>query len=718
MFVVAHKGIGKTKFLEEIYGSASFNNQLIVADGKRIMASASSIKKCFAEGILMYISRHNSVSNRKKLCANLGTHISNSQALKTIMRRKFKAHVITSILCSFSLDKLKAIYFDLAGSLPLVIVSAAMSLTDEEIRYLKELPNDSLGCIGARISFIIGIRATPQNLRVMDEIAKSKTNGIWIMPLSAKIENKSVPNDPKSIPSISVGNSGVINGVQQLQKKVFSNSVYFDTYEIVRHLSNSHLDPHHLFILANQEISLEDYEYICDIAKKIYGKDLPNYEKGLILPNNGKLLWLDVLSYYLALQKGIDEAINETQRFFLGIIREITASNNQVCFGKPSRNAFISFIKDAALVKENAFAEGFSRYYSDFASLIQILFLRNNHSYQDSLVAVEVLDRIVLEFSHDNIYAVQKIYENTQICSILDIGLNTIKNFIQSCFQNNVITDESKICIKNFMRMCIQEAYKWNDLTLINEIVDLGCVIKSNGFTIQYNFDEIAGNESTLAMYECFIQSIKKYNLKVGDLIMPKKTIFLSYTHDDYEIADKMDSALQNLGYEVKRDIRDLKPWGNLKEFMKTIRKEDYVVFLVSDTYLRHENCLFEVMQFLKDESYEKRALPIAIDFTSDEKDAGRSESMFGSNYIAEIVNFWEVKAKNLKKLIEKISIENRVELDEKYREIKNMAQAASEFLTNLFNGKLLKIVDTESLECESIAVAIDNKIDQATENH
>lgn len=718
MFVVAHKGIGKTKLLEEIYGSTSFNNRLIVADGKRIMASAPSIKKCFAEGILMYISRHNSVGNRKKLCANLGTHISNSQALMTIMRRKFKAHVITPILCSFSLNKLKAIYFDLAGNLPLVIVSTAMSLTDEEIRYLKELPNDSLGDIGARISFIIGIRATPQNLEVMDEITKSKTNGIWIMPLSVKIENKSVSNNPKSIPSISIGDSGVIDGVQQLQKKIFSNSVYFDTYEIVRHLSNSHLNPHHLFILANQEISLEDYEYICDIAKKIYGKDLPNYEKGLMLPNNGKLLWLDVLSYYLALQKGIDEAINETQHFFLGIIREITASNNQVCFGKPSRNAFISFIKDATLIKGNAFAEGFSRYYSDFAALIQILFLKNNHSYQDSLTAVEVLDRIVLEFSYNNIYAIQKIYESTQICSILDVGLNTIKNFIQS----NAITDEAKICIKNFTLICIREAYKWNDLTLINDIVDLVCTIKANGLTIQYSFNEVAGDENTSVMYECFIQSIKTHNLKIGDLIMPKKTIFLSYAHDDNEIANKMDSALQNLGYEVKRDIRDIKPWDNLKDFMKTIRKEDYVVFLVSDAYLHHENCLFEVMQFLKDESYEKRALPIAIDFTSEEKkqrrDARRSDHMFGTEYIIEIVGFWQSKAEEINDTIKPIFTENRAELDEMYREIRNMAQTASKFLTKLFKYKLLTIIDPENPQYEESIVKIDDKINQAANDY
>ena len=722
VFVVAHKGVGKTELLEEIYGSTSFNNQLIIVDGKRIVANVPSIKRCFAEGILVYISRHNSAYNRKKLCINLGAHISKSQALITITRRKLKYHAIASILCSLSLNKLKNIYFDLAGSMPLVVVSTAMSLTDEEIHYLKELPNDSLGRIGARISFIVGIRATPQNLRVMDEIAKSKTNGIWIMPLLAKIENKSISSDPRSISSISVGDSGVISDVQQLQQKIFSNSVYFDTYEIVRHLSNNHWDPHHLFILANQEVSLEDYEYICDIARRIYRKDLPNYENRLILPINGKLLWLDVLSYYLALQKGIDEAISETQSFFLGIIREITTSNNKVYFGKPSRNAFISFIKDASSMKENVLAEGFSRYYSDFATLIQILFLRNNRSHQDSLIAVEVLDRVVLEFSRNNIDAIQKIYENTQICFILDIGLSTIKSFIQSLSQNSVITDEAKICIENFMCTCMREAYKWHDLTLINEIVDLGLTIKANGLTIQYNFNEITKDENTLEMCDCFIQSIKKYNLKVGDLIMPKKTIFLSYAQKNSQIADEMDLALQDLGYDVKRDIRDIEKWDSLREFMKTIRKEDYVVFLVSDTYLRRDNCLFEVMQFLKDELYEKRAFPIAINFTIDEQkqrvDAGYSKSMFEPEYIAEIILFWQYRAKRLKNIVNQISAENRAELDIKYREIANMAQTASEFLTKFFGDELLMTINPEDPQYKSIAMEIDNKINRTTESH
>lgn len=91
-------------------------------------------------------------------------------------------------------------------------------------------------------------------------------------------------------------------------------------------------------------------------------------------------------------------------------------------------------------------------------------------------------------------------------------------------------------------------------------------------------------------------------------------------------------------------------------------------------------------MQFLKDESYENRAYPIAINFSEEEKrqrgGMGLSVSMFEPEYISEIVLFWQNRAKEIKDVINQLSPENRAEMDFKYREIANMAQTASEFLT------------------------------------
>ena len=151
---------------------------------------------------------------------------------------------------------------------------------------------------------------------------------------------------------------------------------------------------------------------------------------------------------------------------------------------------------------------------------------------------------------------------------------------------------------------------------------------------------------------------------------MPSKSIFLSYTNQDKAIVDKIDQCLQNYGYEVVRDIRNLSSWDNLDQFMRSIRKCDYVVPIVSDAYLRRENCLYEIMQLLKDEEYQKKTFPVVIEFPT-----GSGQSMFKPFYILSIVNHWQDEANQFEEALAKIKRENSAELDKRYRQLKQMAQ-------------------------------------------
>ena len=54
VFIVAHRGIGKTKILQELYTLISSNNQLIAADGNAIYKNVSRLKKCYIDGIVQY----------------------------------------------------------------------------------------------------------------------------------------------------------------------------------------------------------------------------------------------------------------------------------------------------------------------------------------------------------------------------------------------------------------------------------------------------------------------------------------------------------------------------------------------------------------------------------------------------------------------------------------------------------------------------------------
>ena len=193
---------------------------------------------------------------------------------------------------------------------------------------------------------------------------------------------------------------------------------------------------------------------------------------------------------------------------------------------------------------------------------------------------------MMLQFSETNINAIMTIFEETQICSILDLGLSSIRSFFYSLKEGTIIDEHINASIRNFLKICLSNAYKWLDLTLVKEIVETQEVIKASGNIIRFDFAELTKDKDKMLIYDAFIELLNKKELTIGDVIMPKNTIFLSYAHADKKIASEIDINLRDYGYDVKRDERDLKSWDNLTDFMKGIRKQDYVVILVSDTGL------------------------------------------------------------------------------------------------------------------------------------
>ena len=722
IFVVANKGLGKTKLLHEIYGDSSFDKNLIMVDGSKIISNVSNLKKCFADGITKFVSLHNSFLVRSKLCKEIRSYISFSEAIETVFvnRRKVKNSPIARVLCSLPLNRLKEIYVMLAEKTPLIIVSSVMILSNEETDYLSELNNDNLEAFGARVTFVIAVRTNPKNLDLMYRIIETKIKRVWILPLLPEISHIPDDKDPRSLASISISDIGEICTLQDLHNKVCSNQVYFEMHDIIRVIQNRYNDPKNVYILANQEISLSNYQYLTEITSKLYKNQPEVYERRIMLPYDGKILWLDALSYYLALQMGIDEAISQTQQFFLMLISAISTNSIDFCYWKPKRNTFGLFIKEAAQNQNNALAAGFAKYYSDFASLVKLFFQKNaynNQTYQDTLVAIQVLDRVLIEFSDVNIEAIGRMYEDTQTCSILDIGLETICRFLRLPESDTVLSEDTEIKIRKFLHIALSAAYKWQDETLIDEIVSLEMAIKSRikSDGLKIPFSKLTIDSSPKTIYRYFIQQLKENGLEIGDVIMPKKTIFLSYAQSNGTIADQVDNGLQTLGYDVKRDIREVHKWDNLKEFMKSIRKEDYVVFLVSDSFLHRDKCLYEIMQFNKDESYKNRAFPIAVLFSSEEKSQREKErkctSMFQFEYIKEIILFWQDRAAALDNDLNQLGHENAVELNAIYREIKNMAQEASKFLYKYFDEELIATIDPDNPKFDDLVKDIDKLI-------
>jgi len=95
-------------------------------------------------------------------------------------------------------------------------------------------------------------------------------------------------------------------------------------------------------------------------------------------------------------------------------------------------------------------------------------------------------------------------------------------------------------------------------------------------------------------------------------------SVFISYawgeeTSEREAIVNQLDQALQKRGLRIVRDKRDLGYKGSIRKFMERIGDGDCIVVVISDKYLRSKNCMFELVEILKNKEFADRIFPIIL---------------------------------------------------------------------------------------------------------
>ena len=116
-------------------------------------------------------------------------------------------------------------------------------------------------------------------------------------------------------------------------------------------------------------------------------------------------------------------------------------------------------------------------------------------------------------------------------------------------------------------------------------------------------------NHLEIALIECEESST---TAMVGE-----KRIFLSYCQKDSDVADIIEEKIvpQIKGRaKISRDIRDVEYHESFKKFMHSIEMHDYVIMVISNNYLKSRNCMFEVLEVIKDSQYQKKLAFIVLE--------------------------------------------------------------------------------------------------------
>ncbi len=238
--------------------------------------------------------------------------------------------------------------------------------------------------------------------------------------------------------------------------------------------------------------------------------------------------------------------------------------------------------------------------------------------------------------------------------------------------------------------MCESEEFiKDISIQISNTVEDARSEMKEEFIRLKENFSKLDSYSQTILdiLWMMLEQNQKVKTMKDNNTKFKNKniSIYISYSSDDGKFVDELEKKLQNYGYKIERDIRDLDYTKSIKEFMQRIRKTDYSIIILSDRFLKSENCMKEIFEFIKDENYKDRIIPVRLDSV---------KNIWGDNKGIEYTVFWKDKEKEMKEQLKRIDEESKGGYIEELRHISLVKDSIGEVIKIFRDMKMFDIND------------------------
>ena len=109
-------------------------------------------------------------------------------------------------------------------------------------------------------------------------------------------------------------------------------------------------------------------------------------------------------------------------------------------------------------------------------------------------------------------------------------------------------------------------------------------------------------------LFADFIESIMQF--------METPDIYISYAWggESERLTDLVESVLRKKNYSVKRDKDAIHYKDNIDEFQRRLGRSSCIVVIISDSFLKSENCMLEMLYIEGHEDVWKRIFPIVLD--------------------------------------------------------------------------------------------------------
>ena len=167
--------------------------------------------------------------------------------------------------------------------------------------------------------------------------------------------------------------------------------------------------------------------------------------------------------------------------------------------------------------------------------------------------------------------------------------------------------------------------------------------------------------------------------LLTAETSAPAPEVFVSYgwTPESNAIVDRIQEALSSSGIRLLRDREEVRYRDSIREFMHRIGQGKCVVVVISEKYLKSENCMFELVEIAKNPGLRERIFPIVLADANIYKATGRI------NY----VRYWEDEIQELDQALKTVRGDNLTKLQEDlnlYSEIRRLFDGITDTLRDM----------------------------------
>lgn len=222
--------------------------------------------------------------------------------------------------------------------------------------------------------------------------------------------------------------------------------------------------------------------------------------------------------------------------------------------------------------------------------------------------------------------------------------------------------------------------------------------MQAQGYFTKLSSDVLGGYEVELSE-KCFTYSQNKDVVVDSVVDEPKKnlpSVFVSYNRGSSDFVDKIEKSLAGI-CNIKRDKNEIGDWESISDFMKTIRKEDFAVLVITDKYLKSTACLYEVIQLMKDDDWDMKTMYVVMD---------DAKTIYNIDGQLDYIQHWENRYRELSDKIEQLPRESTYKQSGELNKITTIKNGIGEFLN--------KVSDANNPSTDEVISRIKHRINPA----